>query len=159
MYGLSVQRRKRSRKKKAAQLNLNSMMDMLTIILVFLLCNISAEEQDFILAKNLKLPKSNTERSIKPAVQIKITHNELLVDDTFVARMRGNKLMAEATKDGKISQLYNILQRFKSRTVDADKSVIVVQADKGLPYEVLEKVMRTAAMAGYPNYRFAVQKE
>ena len=47
MFDLAMQRRQ----KKATDpptLNLNSMMDMLSIILVFLLANISAEEQDFV---------------------------------------------------------------------------------------------------------------
>ena len=54
-------------------LNLNSMMDMLSIILVFLLANISAEEQDFVIAKNLTLPNSDSSLGFTKAVQVKLT--------------------------------------------------------------------------------------
>ncbi|MCB9554762.1 MAG: biopolymer transporter ExbD [Deltaproteobacteria bacterium] len=156
----SARRRRRKRKsKKMAELNLNSMMDMLAIILVFLLCNISSEENDFVLAKNLDLPDSNTSRSIKPTLQVKVTRGELLVDDVFVAKISESGVKAPKDGEGKIGALYNILQRAKSRDRDGDKSVLVFQADKDLPFSIINDVMRTAAMAGYPNYRFAVQKK
>jgi biopolymer transport protein ExbD len=140
-------------------LNLNSMMDMLSIILVFLLANISADEKDFVIAKNLDLPNSNSHLGFEKAVQVKLTRKELLIEDTFVAKVSGNKIVGVEIDGGKIVPLYNMLQRYRSLSKDADKTTVVFQADKEFPFKLLNQVMRTSAMAGYPNFRFAIQKK
>lgn len=139
-------------------LNLNSMMDMLSIILVFLLSNISADEQDFTLAKDLTLPNSNSELGFTKAVQIKLTKKELLVEDQFVAHVKGDKLTGAPTEGSKIVRLYNMLRRYRTLQESA-KDVVILQAHKEFPFDLLNKVMKTAAMAGYPNFRLAIQKE
>jgi biopolymer transport protein ExbD len=158
VFDLAHRRRQRAAKEPIS-LNLNSMMDMLSIILVFLLANISAEEQDFVLASNLVLPDSSSELGFTQAVQLKLTRKELLIEDTFVARIRGKRVVGVQIEGGKIVPLYNMLQRYRSLSKDADKTTVVLQADKDFPFEVLNQVMRTSAMAGYPNFRFAIQKK
>lgn len=140
-------------------LNLNSMMDMLSIILVFLLANSSAEEQDFVIAKNLALPNSNSSLGFTKAVQVKLSKRELTVEDTFVAKVTGKKLVGVDIDGDKIVPLYNMLQRYRTLSKEMDKTTVVFQADKKFPFELLNKVMRTCAMAGYPNFRFAIQKK
>jgi len=36
---------------------------------------------------------------------------------------------------------------------------VIFQADKRVRYEDVDKVMKTAALAGFPNFRFAVMKK
>jgi len=158
MFDESMRRRMRE-PTTPPQLNLNSMMDMLSIILVFLLANISAEEQDFVIAKNLTLPNSNSSLGFEKAVQVKLSKKELLIEDTFVAKVSGKKVVGVDVDGGKIVPLYNMLQRYRSLSKDSDKTTVVFQADKDFPFEILNQVMRTAAMAGYPNFRFAIQKK
>jgi biopolymer transport protein ExbD len=52
-----------------------------------------------------------------------------------------------------------MLQRYRSLSKDTDKTTVVFQADKKFPFKILNQVLRTAAMAGYPNFRFAIQKK
>ena len=158
MFDSSMGRRQR-KATEIPKLNLNSMMDMLSIILVFLLANISAEEQDFVIAKNLNLPSSDSTLGFSKAVQVKLTRKELLIEDTFVAKVSGSKVVGVDIDGGKIVPLYNMLQRFRNLSKDTDKTTVVFQAEKTFPFEILNQVMRTAAMAGYPNFRFAIQKK
>jgi len=158
MFDVSMRRRMRGPTEVPA-LNLNSMMDMLSILLVFLLANSSAEEQDFVIAKNLALPKSNSTLGFTKAVQVKLSKRELTVEDTFVAKVSGNRVVGVDIDGGKIVPLYNMLQRYRALSKDDDKTTVVFQADKDFPFEILNQVMRTAAMAGYPNFRFAIQKK
>jgi len=158
MFDSSMRRRTR-KTTELPELNLNSMMDMLSIILVFLLANSSAEEQDFVIAKNLSLPNSSSSLGFTKAVQVKLSRTELQIEDTFVAKVQGDKIVGVDIDGGKIIPLYNMLQRYRSLTKDADKTTVVFQADKKFPFKLLNQVMRTAAMAGYPNFRFAIQKK
>ncbi len=144
---------------KLPSLNLNSMMDMLSIILVFLLSNISAEEQDFVIAPDLTLPNSNSDLGFTKAVQVKLTTKELLLEDTFVAKVSGDKIVGAEIDKGKIVPLYNMMQRYKNLGKDKDNTTVVFQADKEFPFSLINDVMRTAALAGYPNFRFTIQKK
>ena len=71
--------------------------------------------------------------------------------------------IVETETDGnKITALYNLLQRHRAMSKakdETEKSTVVLQADKAFSFAVLNKIMQTAAMAGYPNFRFAIQKE
>jgi len=158
MFDSSMGRRSR-KATKLPVLNLNSMMDMLSIILVFLLCNSSAEEQDFVLANDLSLPNSTSALGFTKAVQVKMTRKELLVEDTFVAKIANRQIVGAEMDGSKIVPLYNLLRRFRSVSKLGDKTTVVLQADKGFPFGIMNKVMRTCAMAGYPNFRFAIQKK
>ncbi|MFH1132793.1 MAG: biopolymer transporter ExbD [Pseudomonadota bacterium] len=158
MFDIAM-RRRRDRSKTVPPLNLNSMMDMLTIILVFLLCNISAEEQDFVLAENLKLPNSTSKLDFIKAVQVKLTKKELSVEDTFVAKVSKNELVGVKIDGTTIVPLYDLLKRYHTLGKSWDETTVVLQADKEFSFELLNKVLRTAAMAGYPNVRFATIKK
>ncbi len=157
MFDQSMGRRQR-KSNDPPTLNLNSMMDMLSIILVFLLCNSSAEEQDFVIAKALDLPGSTSKLGFTKAVQVKLSRRELLVNDQIVAKVSNGKIVG-AVEGSKIVALYHLLSRHKVKEENVGKDVIVVQADREYPFEILNKVLRTAAMAGFPNFRFAIQKE
>lgn len=158
MFDSMMQRRQR-KAQKPLMLNLNSMMDMLSIILVFLLSNISAEEQDFVLAENIRLPNSTSDLGFTKAVQVKLTRSELMVEDTFVAKIADNRIVGTQIDGDKIVPLYNMLQRYRSFSKTMEKNTVVFQADKDFSFKLLNMVMRTSAMAGYPNFRLAIQKE
>jgi biopolymer transport protein ExbD len=158
MFDSSMGRRQR-KANAAPQLNLNSMMDMLSIILVFLLANISADEKDFVLAQNLTLPNSNSKLGFVKAVQVKATRAELKVEDQFVAKISGGKVVGTRIEGQKIVELYNVLRRYRSFSKESAKDIVILQADKDFPFQLLNQIMRTAAMAGYPNFRLAIQKE
>jgi len=155
----SMMQRRQRKAQKPLMLNLNSMMDMLSIILVFLLSNISAEEQDFVLAENIRLPNSTSDLGFTKAVQVKLTRSELMVEDTFVAKIADNRIVGTQIDGDKIVPLYNMLQRYRSFSKTMEKNTVVFQADKDFSFKLLNMVMRTSAMAGYPNFRLAIQKE
>ncbi len=134
-------------------------MDMLSIILVFLLANISADEKDFVLAQDLTLPNSNSKLGFVKAVQVKLTTKDLMVEDQFVAKVSKGKIVGTKIEGDKIVQLYNMLQRYRAFSKESAKDIVILQADKRHPFETLNQVLRTAAMAGYPNFRLAIQKE
>lgn len=151
--------RRRAQGGAAPQLNLNSMMDMLSIILVFLLANISADEKDFVLAQDLTLPNSTSKLGFVKAVQVKLTTKDLMVEDQFVAKVSKGKIVGTKIEGDKIVQLYNMLQRYRAFSKESAKDIVILQADKRHPFETLNQVLRTAAMAGYPNFRLAIQKD
>jgi len=161
--------RTRSRRSKApndevAGINITSLMDAMTIILIFLLYHFSSQDQNLRLEKGIELPKSTSEKPFKWAINVTLGQNRLLVEDDFVCPVKDGKFIGAGNDPEKIVPLYNRLVNLKDvekeRLVerDATEPVVIFHADKRHRFETINMVMKTAAMAGYPNFRFAVLK-
>ncbi|MCC7381197.1 MAG: biopolymer transporter ExbD [Deltaproteobacteria bacterium] len=145
------------------QLNLVPLIDILTNILFFLLVGFAAQEIAFEAQAGIKLPAARTEADLKMAVSIALSADELSVEKVRVAKIIGGKVDAPLEGD-KIVPLYEKLNTLRAARegqtggVSEDDDVIFLIADRQVPFTVLSPVMKTAAMAGFPNFRFAVVK-
>ncbi|MBF0432731.1 MAG: biopolymer transporter ExbD [Fibrobacteria bacterium] len=157
---------KRIRKRKKteeAKLNITSMMDMFTIILVFLLKSYSAEGQLVTPAAGLEIPSSKTEiPASRPPVEVKVSAREIAV---------GNQVVADvpevlAAKDMSIKNLVAVLKKEKENAEllaeslgEEFKGELVIQGDKKMPYKLLTRVMYSCGQAGYSKQNFVVYKD
>src|SRR5690349_7640598 len=74
-----------------AYLNITPMMDMMTILLVFLLKQF-AVTQAASMSEGLQLPSSSVEQARPPGVNITVTQNAILVEGDAVAPVRGGAI-------------------------------------------------------------------
>lgn len=159
--------RRRRNAKKPPGLMLTSLLDMFTIILIFLIVSFEAEDYDFKLNSDLTLPESSARSVLKPAVDIAITPDELLVDRKPVAKLNKGKWPDSVYREQEIPELVELLKKrydvIKDVAVDEetgeDNAIIVVQADKSLDYETIYMVLRSAALGGFVKYRLAIMKK
>ena len=146
-------------------LNITSLMDMMTIILIFLLFSFSSQDQNIRVEKDLELPKSNAERPFKWAINVSMTKDLLRVEDETICPLKEGKVIGKTKEADKIVPLYNRLlemkqvEKYRQVDRDAEEPVVIFHADKQHRFETIYQVMKTAAMAGYPNFRFAVLKQ
>lgn len=162
---------KKSRPPSEMTLNITSMMDMFTIILVFLLFSFKAQDEEFQMAKGIKLPASTSNLELQDALNIRMASDGLLVSETQVIPLNEGRLPDGLQMEGaKIVKLFDAIERAgeerrqrKERSGDAltdeEKTIVIFQADRKVRFEDIDKVMKTAAMAGFPNFRFAVMKK
>ena len=78
----------RRRVEEPATLSINSLMDIMTIILVFLLKSYSTDPVQFKPAPDLKIPFSNSAEAAVESTVITVTQNNVLIDDERV--LQGN---------------------------------------------------------------------
>jgi biopolymer transport protein ExbD len=157
----------RGRTIESVNLNLTSMMDMFTIILVFLIFSFSSQDQNLRLDPDLTLPESVAAIEFKWAINVNATPTELRVEGNTVSKIKGGVFTdVKVDMDKKrVVPLYNLLKKFKDIedrekvNPTGDETVIAFQADKNLPFETIDLIMKTAAQAGYPNFRFVVLKK
>ncbi len=148
-----------------AKLNITSMMDMFTIILVFLLKSFSTEGQLVTPATGLLLPSSSIERVAKNALSIKISTDKVVVEDVVVLEADEFKSVLDQ-KDFMIEKLNEVLIKY---TKEAKKSSemfgkefsgeITIQGDIGVPYKLLTRIMYTCGQSGYPNMNLIVYRK
>lgn len=158
----------RRRSSPVPKLMLTSMMDMFTIVLLFLLCSLSDKPESIRLDKDLELPHSSAEIGYDQNIKLVLTKNQLMIDDEKIAEVKDGKIIGIDEKDLKTSLLYKRLQenfeKSKEKAVETkeekpkDQQVVFV-CDKGHEFKVINQVIKTAGLAGYPNFQFAVLKE
>jgi biopolymer transport protein ExbD len=135
-----------------------SMVDMFTILIFFLLSNTGGVET-LASPRAIKLPESMSQKAPKETVLVVVTGTEILVGGRVVSSV------AEAMNvDGDMIQpLKAELDVQVSRQVilkenEADSKRVTIMGDKDIPYRLLRKVMFTAARAGYTDVSFAVRE-
>jgi len=146
------------------QLNLVPLIDILTNILFFLMVGFVSQEIQYEAENKIKLPVASTNTELRMSVAVSISNEELLVEKVRVAKIINGKVDA-LTEGDKIVPLFEKLNALKAAKqgqtggVSENDDVIFLVADRKIPFTLLSPIMKTAAMAGYPNFRFAVIKK
>jgi biopolymer transport protein ExbD len=148
-------------------LQITSMIDMFTIILVFLLKSYASSSVDITANPNVVLPSSTASQSPVEALKLVVSKTGIYVDDKEVAKIENGQIDKSYldSKDEKfVRPLYDALkvQADKSKAIAKQNSdvnfegKVIFQADQGLDYKLLRKVMYTSSFAGYTDFKFAV---
>jgi biopolymer transport protein ExbD len=150
-------------------LNITPMMDMMTIILVFLLKTFTSSATLVNMDSNLMLPPSMTPLAAKQAVPVTITKRVLLVEGDAVAPINNGRIDPNFKRDGDNGYYITPLVETLSKVARREKRVaemsgakfdgeLTIIADKNTPYRLLTEVLYSCGQAEYANYRLLVLK-
>jgi biopolymer transport protein ExbD len=150
------------RKNTNADLNVVPMVDMMTMLVIFLLQQFSATGEVLFMQKDIKLPDAQHGQMIEVAPVVAISATQVVVTGQKVADV------ADLERDSgylNIPQLEERLRDEKKRwdfihqnDPDRDKNWkgdLNIQADVKVPFRMVKRVMFSAAQAGYFNVNFA----
>ena len=149
-------------------LNIMPMMDMMTILLVFLLKQFSIQASAMAMA-GMQLPSSSSEKPSTEAVKIMVTANAILVEGDAVASVLNHAVDPSVKRDGAngyyITPLVDTLTKHANRLKKIAAlggppfdNTAMVMVDKGTPYRLLSEVLYSAGQAEFRNYRLVVIK-
>ncbi len=145
------------------RLRLTSMIDMFTILLVFLLKSYSAEGQIITLSKDLRLPDSTAEKPPISTPIIMATQEWLLLDDEQIVTIDeivNGKSLTIRPLQAKLAEKKAIAERLGQMDPSLGfKGNITIQGDKEIPFKILKKIMFTCGQVGYNNILLAVNKQ
>jgi biopolymer transport protein ExbD len=153
-----------------AYLNITPMMDMMTILLVFLLKQFSVQAAAASMAEGLQLPQSKIETTRPLAVNISVTQSAILVEGDAVAPVRAGAVDPSVKKDGAnsyhITPLVDTLQKHANRlkkiamlgNTQFDHTAMIM-VDKSTPYRLLTEVLYSCGQAEFSNYHLVVIKQ
>jgi len=157
-------RHERAAEGEIKELNITAMMDMMTIILVFLLKSYAASALMLTQSEDIKPPISSTRAVPKDTVAVTITPKDILVGDRVVVTLENGQVPANLL-DGRlvkpldqalrreVDKLKLIAARNPAAPLSRELSVI---GDRKIPYDLLLTVLYTAGQAELENYRFVV---
>ena len=148
-------------------LNITAMMDMMTILLVFMLKSLSTQNSNITMSDQLTLPQSGTTSKAQESISVTITKSAVLVDgDPVVPVHLGNVDSSYKSGGGTglvITPLYNNLKNhatmhkmLATRGGGPFEGEITIIADKTTPYRLITEGLYTAGEAEYGKYRLVV---
>lgn len=165
-------KRKQSRRKRRlgddeAGLTLNSMMDIMLIILIFLLK--SYGEEPIKILPDTDLPFSTSEIVPTDTTVVTITDNAIVAADKEVVRLTDRKVDKTQKKGGATGLIIQPLEtalrdevekqkNFARQTNSEFQGEMTIVADVETPYRLVAEVMQTAIASEYKKFRFAVIK-
>lgn len=143
------------------ELNLNSMMDMMTIILLFLLKTFSTTGQIMTASEDLKLPYSASIEQPKKELSISVTRHSLLVGNESIMNLEQLPVTENLIRPlfSRLSQLAKEAQEDEVRFGKPFNHEVIIQADENTPFQVLVKVLYTCGQSEYNKLRLLTYQE
>jgi hypothetical protein len=151
-------------------LSINSLMDAMTIILIFLLMNYSLDPIRVDTSEDLKLPASTSEISPKATASVTVTAKEIVVADETILTIKDGTVDKHDKQGGdenslQIQPLFDAL----TKEVTAQKEmarlrgakfdgVLTIISHAETPYRLLTEVLYTAGQAEFAKFKFAIMK-
>jgi biopolymer transport protein ExbD len=149
--------------------SITSLMDIMTIMLVFLLMNYASNPTNITPSADLQLVQSlETTEQHDHLTTLAITQTHILVDDKPVVQVKDGKVSPTAKRDGEdgyfITPLFDALQAsadYQKKLASYNKSIkfqgrLMVIGDEIVPFRLLSEVLYTAGQAEYGEFEFAV---
>jgi len=161
------------------------MMDMFTIIVFFLLFSYAEKPDEIEMSSDIELPVSSTQMDYDNTIKVFLSPSSVKIEEEVVASIEKDTIVGFDPKQPQISNLYKTLEKLRkqrieeqamkataegaSKTADgvteqskaeeANKPQVLFFCDKTVPFKVINTVMKTIGMVGYPNMQFAVTGE
>jgi len=153
-------------------LNIYPMMDMLTILLVYMMAIFATSSAAAVQeSSELRIPYSTSKVALSDAIAVQISRSGVVVDGRPILDLR-NGIVDPSLKQGGssgflIMPLYKTLgeirdrkkrtaQRFTNQPFVGDVQII---ADKRTPYRTLSEVIYTLGQTEFKNLRFVANKK
>lgn len=166
MNAKSKKGRRGSRGDEGPSLNINSMMDMMVIILCFLLMSVGSDPLNVKQNDDLRLANSTTEVNPEDSLTITISRQYVLVGDRRVLTLNDGRIDQQdlaSSESALIPELQSatedVLAQREALGAQVGREyakIATIICDNRTPYNVLARVMRSAAAGGVESFRFAV---
>ncbi len=173
--------KQKGKREVTALLSLTAMVDMFTVLVIFLLQNYNTEGLIVNIPKDLLLPRAEVIKELKPSIIVTISSSGILLDDFPIANFEEVKNQ----KDWMVQPLFVEAQKaiekakLKAETSPVMKEVraalkpeemaelenlepwkkITVQAHKEIDFLTIKKILFTLTEAGAGEINFAVLQQ
>jgi biopolymer transport protein ExbD len=152
-------------------LNIYPMMDMMTILLVFMIQSFASGGAEIVQSEELQIPISSSKVEAAEALSIVISSSEVVLEGKRVLSLRNGKVDPSLKQGGGngwlITPLYNTLKQHRDRLKviaarnpqRAFRGEVRLVADKRTPFRTLGEVIYSLGQAEFGALRFIVLQE
>lgn len=154
-----------------ATLNVVPMIDMFAILVVFLIQQFNSTGELLLINPNVAMPKAQSVKELERAPMVALTRGEggkpgvLMFENNFVINISDVNESKFPTWD--IKPLADVLKKaWQLQQTSADvkqrkNRKVIIQADRGVPFQVIKMVMATCGRNEFrePNFAIMVGRE
>ncbi len=131
----------------AQKLNLTSLLDIMTNILIFLIVVQSPDEADVkITSKGIKLPEAKTHMAKLPPNRIEIDKSQVLLNGETIAGLDINSAQSWKALGDKLISL-------PAPAAGKPRGIVVI-SDQKMPYQLIDRAASQIARAGFSEVYF-----
>lgn len=149
----------RQREKEAVDVDITSLLDILTILLVFLLMSYNASDLKLELEKNLEMADSDARAMTRYAPVVQVSKEaKVFLNNKEIGRLPASgdmPVLTEALK--KARQSIEDENKKKPANQQVNTELVNLVFDKEMDYGVVQRVMHDSALAGYSQFKFIVK--
>lgn len=151
-------------------LQITSMADIFTILLVFLLKSFSGDASKVTPTSQLTLPESVQGSPLEDVLKIEISSSGVLIDDKTAIELKNFQFPAHDLESNDTSRMLNLLlmkaRQKEEREEQTQKepkepkepkktSTVLILSDQKTPYQTLRHVLSSAAHSGFEFFDLA----
>lgn len=146
-------------------LQITSMADIFTILLVFLLKSYATGAISITPSAGMLLPSAQAGEASEEALKVQVSEQSVNVEGRPVSALHDFEFdRSDLQANGSSASLSRAIERERQRELliakaNADVKVdarIIVVADRRVPYSTLKTVLASAALGGYTDFKLAV---
>lgn len=135
---------------------LTSLVDVMTILLVFLIKSFSVEGNLITPSPDLQLPVSTSKTPPKPTCTIEVTKEEIISEGNSITTIES----IEKQDSLIIPLLYKWMNIQKAKCSDTTKiNEVLIQSDREVEFNIIKRVMFTCSKAGFTDFSVLVMEE
>ena len=149
----------RTKKNLAQSLNLTSMVDFMSVIVIFLLMNFSASGDAMFTQPDIRLPSASLGEEIERVPVVTISANGITFEGRPVA---DSQIVLGSEGESGLERLDQELLSEKDAFLSVRKGEefdgkIIIASDEHVPYKLVRRVFNIAAKAGYVRVNYVVR--
>lgn len=149
----------RRREREAVDVDITSLLDILTILLVFLLKSYNASDLKLDLQKGIEMADSDARAMTRFAPVVQVSKEaKIFLNNKEIGRMPASgemPMLTEALKKAKADTEAENKKKPANQQTNTDLVNLVF--DREMDYAVVQKVMHGSALAGYSQFKFIVK--
>jgi biopolymer transport protein ExbD len=164
----SIRTKRRKRKGSLLELEMTSLLDVITTLIIFLVFGYNSSGIEINVPKEITLPKSISKDFNHDAVKILVAQDAIWVDTKKIVDLSNGGDLSTDQEGRRILPLFDELVAQKELIRATEKSspratkfsgLVNLIVDKSIKYSFVKKILYTTAEAGYKEYKFVVMSE
>ena len=153
-------------------LNIYPLMDVMTILLVFMIMQFAQEAANIVQSSELQIPYSTSRAELSGALPIQISRTQIAVEGREVLTLRNGMVDASQKQGGGtgflITPLHNVMtqHRDRLRLIETRTNgrrpftgTVQIIADNRTPFRTMSEVIYTLGQAEFSNMHFVVLQD
>lgn len=149
----------RHKNREPVDVDITSLLDILTILLVFLLKSYNASDLKLDLQKNLEMADSDARAMTRYAPVIQINKEaKVFLNNKEIGRLPASgdmPVLTEALKKARAGIEADNAKKAANQQTNTELVNLIF--DKEMDYAVVQRVMHDSALAGYSQFKFIVK--